>query len=399
MVKHPWWVRTREKPKYEIIESEYEPYDPRKTVFGSFQEYAGEERVNSLRQRSAEKRVSGIIEEQPGMSLADRALAFGAQTIWQTEAQQVLYSWTSHRDQQLKHMRPEGYSPEITPEKGAALVKKAADFYGALMVGIAKLNRGHVYSHDYQGRPISFRDVAEPQVSEDERVIPDSCQWVIALAVRQDWDAMMGAPNSLSSAAVAYGYSTMPKIAGSLAEFIRALGYNAIPCGNDTALSVPIAIDAGLGEFGRHARLITPRYGSNVRLAKVITDMPLAPDKPIDFGVVEFCKDCMKCATHCPSQAMSFDREPSYNTLGPWNRKGVKMWQEDAVKCLEQWQRESTGCSICLRVCPYNHRDDAMHRMVMASISLTSAFNRFFAWADDVFGYGKQASAEKWWGA
>jgi len=32
-----------------------------------------------------------------------------------------------------------------------------------------------------------------------------------------------------------------------LAKFIASLGYKAIACGNDTALSIPLAVDAGLG--------------------------------------------------------------------------------------------------------------------------------------------------------
>jgi len=396
-VRHPWWVKTRPEPKYEIRAEDYERFDARKTVFGSFEEYVGEVRARQLFEQSRSRRVAALAADEPGLSLADRALAFGAQTVWQSEAQQTLYSWTSPRSPALEALNPERRRLDVSPEQAARIVKRAARFYGALMVGIAELNRSHVYSHDHRGRPIVFRDTPEPVVTDEELVIPESCRWVVALAVRQDWTAVMGAPNALSSAAVALGYSTMPVVAGSLAEFIRALGYNAIPCGNDTALSVPIAIDAGLGEFGRHARLITPRYGSNVRLAKVICDLPMSVDRPIDFGVVEFCMVCKKCALHCPSGAISLEREPSFETRGPWNRAGVKMWHEDAVKCFEQWHRETTGCSICVRVCPYNHADTVVHRAVMAAIATTTLFNRLFAAADDLFGYGRQAPPQAFW--
>jgi len=77
----------------------------------------------------------------------------------------------------------------------------------------------------------------------------------------------------------------------------------------------------------------------------------------------------------------------------------VKMWHEDAVKCFEQWQRETTGCSICVRVCPYNHADTFVHRAVMATIATTTLFNRLFAAADDLFGYGRQAAPGAWWGS
>ena len=42
-------------------------------------------------------------------------------------------------------------------------------------------------------------------------------------------------------------YTGLFFIAGSLAAFIRKLGYHAIPCGNNVALSIPLAVEAGLG--------------------------------------------------------------------------------------------------------------------------------------------------------
>lgn len=37
-----------------------------------------------------------------------------------------------------------------------------------------------------------------------------------------------------------------------LGEFIRNLGYQALQCGSDTALSIPLAIDAGLSVLGKN---------------------------------------------------------------------------------------------------------------------------------------------------
>ena len=76
-----------------------------------------------------------------------------------------------------------------------------------------------------------------------------------------------------------HGYSRMATTASALSAFIQELGYNAIPCGNMTGLCVPMAIDAGLRELGRQGVVITPKYGPRVRLAKVITDLPLSVDQ------------------------------------------------------------------------------------------------------------------------
>ena len=113
-----------------------------------------------------------------------------------------------------------------------------------------------------------------------------------------DYAALKCAPGYIGDAAASVVYSRMSLCGAMLAHFIRGLGYRAVPMGNDTALSVPLAIDAGLGELSRMGTLITPEYGPRVRLHKVFTDLPLAPDSPVEFGVWGFSRRCSKSARH-----------------------------------------------------------------------------------------------------
>jgi len=176
------------------------------------------------------------------------------------------------------------------------------------------------------------------------------------------------------------------------------LGYEAIPCVNDTAQSVPFAVDAGIGELGRLNKLVTPEFGPAVRLCKVITDLPMACDKPIDFGLVEFCKRCKKCAEACPSRSLSFDDEPSFKTKGPWNNPGHKAWFEDSYKCLQYWQKSNSACGVCLASCPYTKGARAwMHEAVKATASVAPGTDGFFRIMDNAFGYGRQHDPEQWW--
>jgi len=80
---------------------------------------------------------------------------------------------------------------------------------------------------------------------------------------RNVWD-----PGRLASAACGDGYSRMAVTAFKLAEFIRALGYRALPAGNGVGLSIPIAIDAGMGELGRNGLLVTPKYWAKGQTCK-----------------------------------------------------------------------------------------------------------------------------------
>ncbi|GIS71288.1 MAG: hypothetical protein CM1200mP10_08650 [Candidatus Neomarinimicrobiota bacterium] len=92
-------------------------------------------------------------------------------------------------------------------------------------------------------------------------------------------------PSALSGTATGVGYSRDVTTLLALAQYIRNLGYQAYASMNDTALSIPMAIQAGLGEYGRHGLLITKEFGPRVRIGKIFTDLPLAHDKPIQFGV------------------------------------------------------------------------------------------------------------------
>jgi epoxyqueuosine reductase QueG len=123
--------------------------------------------------------------------------------------------------------------------------------------------------------------------------------------------------------------------------------------GNDTALSVPLAIDAGLGELGRNGLLITPEYGACVRLCKIFTDLPLEADRPVEFGLAEICQRCRKCAEACEVEAISSAAEPSYEIACKSNNRGIRRWAVNADKCYSFWVRNGASCSTCIAVCPF----------------------------------------------
>jgi reductive dehalogenase len=247
-------------------------------------------------------------------------------------------------------------------------------------------------------REIVFEDVAAPEVSDRRMVIPTRMKWVISIGVQMDLDLMTRVPTALGGASSSLGYSHCAFVVSSLAEFIRGLGYEAIPSVNDTAQSVPFAVDAGLGEMSRTNRLITPEFGPAVRLCKVFTDMPMACDRPIDFGAVEFCRRCKKCAEACPSNALSFDDEPSFEIKGPWNNPGHRAWFDDSYRCFTYWQTSTSPCTICFAVCPYTKADTAwIHDLVKMTSSVAPASAGVFRRLDDTFGYGRLHDPEAWW--
>jgi reductive dehalogenase len=252
--------------------------------------------------------------------------------------------------------------PDPDPEDLAQKVKQIARFLGANRVGIAKLNRKWIYAEtcrniysadEPRNKKIIFRNVKEPDETETELIIPETVRFAVVTILDLNRTlTRIGSSSIDTSVATNIGYSRMGITDVALAEAIRTLGYTAIPCKNGTGLSIPMAIDAGLGQLGRNGLLITPDFGAGIRIGKVLTDMPLIPDQPIDFGVTEFCESCMRCAKTCEVEAISFgDKsfEPPVETGNP----GALKWYVNGKACLNYWIESGASCTACQAVCPF----------------------------------------------
>lgn len=300
-----------------------------------------------------------------------------------------LYRWHIDPVEIAKEFNlPPGWKYEISdPVRMSTDIKTVASFLGASLVGICKLDQRWVYTHSFNRLTDEHLPIA----------IPPECEKVIVLAHEEDYRMIKLSPAILSCATVADCYSRMAFVGGRLAHFIRALGYKAIPCGNDTALSIPLAIDAGLGQLGRNGILITKEFGPRVRLSKVFTDMPLAPDKPVDFGVTEFCNNCGLCAENCPSQAISFG-EPTFEGPSISNNHGLYKWYINPEKCFMFWRHKYRFCcSNCKRFCPFNKPPGWLHDMVRFFVRDIPQLNSLFVRMDKLFGYGKRGKGEDFW--
>ena len=331
-------IKHLDLPKYEVDESLVQRYDQKNLIFNRVSNdphWSGYQRTT---EKAGRKK---IVENTPGYTRVDYALSEASWTVH--DAYTEAFSW----ERQKKPMGPslmgtEWYQEkyEVTnPDLMTVQLKKAAKLAGANLVGVAGLNMDWVFKNErFTLDPINLPDV----------------KYAVVIAIEMDELGIATSPHSPSAASVGMGYSRMAFIAGTLAEFIRNLGFTAIPSGNDTAFSIPLAVDAGLGEMGRNGLLITPEYGPRVRLCKVLTDLPLTPDKPIDFGVTEFCKTCKKCVNACAVDAISDNDEPSYDPACSSTSIGVKKWAVDGEKCYNFWCDNGNDCANCISVCPYN---------------------------------------------
>ncbi|SKA67499.1 reductive dehalogenase [Desulfobaculum bizertense] len=310
-------------------------------------------------------------------------------------------SWNDENgDEPVPHFPAPSLSDPVELTK---LAKICARLAGADLVGICKLNRNWIYS-DVQRNPyipdppitkkISFEDAERPLETDDKLIIPNTVQYAIVMGFAMNRPLMQTSPATISTAASSLGYSRMGFASQTLSAYIRAQGYHAIPCKNGVGMSVPMAIEAGLGQDGRNGLLITPEFGPNIRIDKVLTSMPLVPDDPIDIGVHEFCRHCKKCARECPSKNITMG-ERTFEGPSECTHSGVYKWQNDPKKCLAFWVENCSDCGNCIAVCPFTKGKMWAHAVTEWSIKNVPAADGIWLNLDDAFHYGERRDAKE----
>jgi len=281
----------------------------------------------------------------------------------------------------LKNMYPVNpHKPSITDdvEVMSRHIKSAGYHLGAAVMGICRLPQWAVYTHDEGGNPVELNH-----------------QFAIVIAADQGYRTMLGSSGHdwISNAQSATGYFRSASIADFLARYIRKLGYptRAHSARHYQLLITPLLLLAGIGEMSRAGIVLNPFIGSRFKAAAVTTDMPLVPDKPVDFGLQDFCRKCKKCAIACPSQAIPMGDTVMHN--------GYENWVFDAERCTKYRITNPDGafCGSCIKACPWNKPEGWTHDWVRWMVQHTPALNRLIVKMDDVWGYGKANIDYKWW--
>ncbi|MBA7670160.1 hypothetical protein ES703_78304 [subsurface metagenome] len=260
-----------------------------------------------------------------------------------------------------------------------ATLRAALHTYGANLVGAIELteeNRDHMERlFDVTGTQCHVVwDLPPGTAPYDEagiKHIPSDCNYVLTWMTKQNYQQNVYGlndedqndptydqvfPLGAQAAGMAYSHAAQTKYMAM--RFIKTLGYKTISNQSGHSIcraNVALGIFSGLGEQGRTGHVCTPEYGLGVRYtAFCITDLPLAPTKPIDAGIVNFCKVCKRCADVCPADAVDTadDLCDAGDTQGSWNRPGYQGWRMHWDDCTD-WGAP-INCGSCQIVCPYN---------------------------------------------
>lgn len=258
-------------------------------------------------------------------------------------------------------------------------IKETAYFLRADAVGVCKLPPYAVYSHDSNGNPIVLNH-----------------KYAIAVLIDQDSKtAEASSGHDLISNSMSFvGYTASSFISCMLADYIRKLGYpaRAHHQANHQIVFPPVLLWAGLGEMCRiNGCVLHPFMGVRFKAAVVTTDMPLVPDKPIEFGVQDFCSKCKKCARECPSQSLSLEGKRMYN--------GYEAYPGDTRKCttMRVANKKGASCGTCITVCPWTKPYTPFHRAIGWAVRRSGLARSLSIWGDDLLGYGKPDPKKQWW--
>ena len=353
---------------------------------------------------------TGETKEKPGYTLEDLALRRAYQRIRQSvllfntskpNSNRVAKEMTALAasklgEQALEPKLRDGLKIDVSdPYRITRDIKKVATYFGADLVGICRLDKRWVYSHTFER--IGALGGVQEAGGHNLQEIPEEFQYAIVMGYEEDYDMIKYFPTWIADATTSLGYSRMGITNSYLSSFIRNLGFKAIDCNsNDVALSVPMAMQAGLGQLGRNGILVTPQFGPRLRLSKVITDLPLVADAPIDFGVTEFCSMCKRCADMCPSQSiMHGERTAESHNIS--SAAGGLKWPINSLKCRMYWARVNKPCTICIGCCPYNKPDTWPHHTVRWFTDHMRWADSFYAKMDHWLGYGKPKKADNFW--
>ena len=242
---------------------------------------------------------------------------------------------------------------------------------GAVAVGLTDLEQKFVYSH--KGR------FDENYADKIEMNNPN----IIVFLVEMNFKQMGQAPKAPTIYESANQYYRAAEISKNIETIIQKLGFEAKAHfdANYDIILPPLAVKAGLGELGRNNILLANKFGSRVRIGAVTTDMPVDYDNPISIGAEKFCEVCKKCATSCPSKALSIN--------GKSKVRGIDKWTTNVENCYSLWRFYGTDCGICMAVCPFSHRNNWFHYIIRKVVKFLPIFNKTLLLFDNLI-YGKK---------
>jgi reductive dehalogenase len=325
------------------------------------------------------KRSNGFIRALKG-DMGDKAQRevqrFASKTPLASATRCIISAQQPHQDGPVA---PEPTIDSHDPDRNRRAIKTLILHLGADLVGTSEAKRYVWYSHDLRGEPIEIYH-----------------KHAITLILDQGFDTMEGASGDdwVSATQSMRAYMRGAQIAGVTAAWIRSQGHSARAHTNidSDVIQTPLIVLAGLGEMSRIGEtVLNPFIGPRSKSAVVTTNMPMAWDRPIDFGLQDACSKCLKCARECPCDAITYGGTVMFN--------GYEQWKQDVQRCTSYRVTNQGGaaCGRCMKTCPYNNEGLLIHRVLLWAATRFPVLRAPLARLDDKVGNGSINPIKRWW--
>jgi len=139
----------------------------------------------------------------------------------------------------------------------------------------------------------------------------------------------------------------LDRIAFNVSALIQRIGGKALPIAASQTVDWEqqrghlshkgLARAAGIGWLGRNNLIVHPQYGARIRLASILTDLPLPTNEPVN----DTCGKCSRCVSVCPASAIKMNVE-EFDHLGCFE------------KLKEFRKKYNIGhyiCGVCVKAC------------------------------------------------
>jgi len=289
---------------------------------------------------------------------------------------------------QLAHMRDSevATSRAPIPDNPKILsyhIKCLGYFLGADIIGICQVPQYAMYECDIHGNPIDIY-----------------YKYAIMIVVAQDYQTTRASTGHgwMGNAMAGRSHLLIASIANTISNYIRKLGHAASPqyspyqAGGYQVIMPPLLLWAGIGEMSRAGIILNPFLGMNFKAGAVLTNLSLQPDKPIDFGLQDFCRNCKICAEECPSKAISMGDKIMHN--------GYETWKLNEELCcnFSFLKKRGTICGLCLKVCPWTKPNGWLYNIFRQVAQRSNLGRRLIIKASNIWQGQRQAHEEgKWW--
>ncbi len=210
---------------------------------------------------------------------------------------------------------------------------------------------------------VGFTDVESLRgIHTEPKELLDSFSHVISAGVRvprSAFDTIIDKPTPVYKVVYHTINRVLDEIAYKTSRHLQNNGYSSFPIPASQIVDhenlygaishKAVARMAGLGWQGKNLLLITPQFGSRIRLVTILTNAPLKIDKPVKNR----CGACTACKDACPVGAIkgvaTNDRYGSRNEALYFEKCASKLTKEFA----NLPNIDDPICGICIKVCPF----------------------------------------------